>query len=166
MGRTAQSIRRRTGALLTASAFGGAAVMVLSPAVGAAPSDPCAASQVARTVGTVANNTGLYLDTHPEADQALTRISQQPAGPQTIGALKTYFDANPAVAKDLQTIQQPLTSLSSRCRLPISVPALLGLMQAAQQGGLPGALPGAAQVTGTGPAPGPTVAVPANSGTN
>ncbi len=142
MGKTTHSRRRQACAILTASALGGAAtVLLLGPAATAAP-DPCAASSVARTVGTVANNTGVYLDAHPATNQALTTISQQPAGPQTLGALKTYFDANPDAAKDLQTIQQPLTALSAKCKLPVSLPQLLGLMQAAQQGG---GLPAAAQ---------------------
>ena len=91
------------------------------------------------------------------------------------GAVKTYFDANPQVAKDMQQLQQPLVSLSTRCNLPISLPQLMGLMQAAQQqGGLPGALqtaqtlgaPGAAlpaspspasvATQGSGPLPGPS----------
>ncbi|OBF29232.1 hemophore [Mycobacterium sp. ACS4331] len=141
-----------------ATAFGGAGtLLLLGPTASAAP-DPCAASQVARTIGTVANNTGLYLETHPDTNQVLTRISQQAAGPQSLVALKTYFDANPDAAKDLQTIQQPLSSLSTKCKLPISLPQVLSLIQTAQQGG-------AAQVTGTGPAPGPVAAVPAATGT-
>ncbi|BBZ35883.1 hemophore [Mycolicibacterium confluentis] len=160
MGRTEQSTRRRIGAVLMATAFGGAGtLLLLGPTASAAP-DPCAASQVARTIGTVANNTGLYLDSHPETNQALTRISQQAAGPQSLVALKTYFDANPAAAKDLQTIQKPLTALSTKCKLPISLPQVLSIMQTTQQGGLPDASP----VTGTGPAPGPGVAVPAATG--
>jgi heme-binding protein len=170
--RSGAACRRRFPAalagVLVASALGGAAAVVLSvPAATAAP-DPCAASEVAKTVATVATNTGSYLDLHPQTNQALTTISQQPAGPQTLTSLKTYFDANPQAAKDLQTIQTPLTSMSTRCKLPISMPQALGLMQAAQQGGLPGSLAGAAQTVagagvpaGTGPAPGPAAAVPA-----
>ena len=169
MGKSAPSIRRKTGAALTATALGGvAAVLLLGPSASAAP-DPCAASSVARTIGTVANNTGVYLDTHPETNQALTTISKQPAGPQSLVALKTYFEANPEVAEDMQGIQKPLSSLANKCKLPISLPQVMGLMQAAQQGGglagaaqavsAPGA--GAAATTGTGPAPGPRAAVPA-----
>ena len=102
------------------------------PSATAAP-DPCAASEVARTVGSVATSTGSYLDSHPETNQALTTISQQQAGPQSLGALKTYFDANPQAGKDMQQLQQPLVSLSGRCKLPITVPQVLGLMQAAQR---------------------------------
>ena len=52
-----------------------------------------------------ATNTGTYLDTHPQTNQALTTISQQQAGPQTLVALTSYFDANPQAAKDLRAIQ-------------------------------------------------------------
>jgi hemophore len=108
----------------------------------------------------VAISTGNYLDTHPQTNQALTTISQQQAGPQSLAAVKTYFDANPQAAKDMQQLQQPLISLSARCKLPVSLPQLMGLMQAAQQqggAGLPAAMPTAQTVglPGTGPLPGP-----------
>ena len=93
-------------------------------------------------------------------------------------AVARSLDANPQVAKDLQTLQRPLTDLSAECKLPVAVPQILGLLQGAQQGGglpgsLPGSLPGAqsvgmpatslpaqsspasAVVQGTGPLPGP-----------
>jgi hemophore len=141
-----------------------------------AATDPCAASELARTVGSVATSTGVYLDSHPETNQALTTISQQQAGPQSLAAVKTYLDANPQVGKDMQQLQQPLVGLSTRC----SLPQLMGLMQAAQQqgGALPGGLPGSLQTAqpvgvpgaalpaspspasavtqGTGPLPGPS----------
>ncbi len=158
---------RRTGLCVAvlATAFGGATAAVQSqPAAGAAP-DPCAASQMARTVGTVATNTGGYLDAHPQTNQALTTISQQQAGPQTLGALKTYFDANPQAGKDLQTLQQPLVSLSAQCKLPVSLPQLLTLMQASQSGGLPGATQAMTAHQGpNGPAGGPTPAAPTAAG--
>lgn len=156
-----------------------AALTVPSSPSATAAADPCAASQVAKTVGSVANSMGAYLDSHPQTNQALTTISQQQGGPQSLVALKSYMDANPQVAKDLQTLQRPLTDLSGECKLPITIPQVLGLMQNAQQGGglpggLPGSLPGArsvgvpstalpaqstpaaAIVGGTGPLPGPT----------
>jgi hemophore len=149
-----------------------------------AAADPCAASEVARTLGSVATSTGNYLDSHPETNAALTTISQQQGGPQSLGALKTYFDANPQAAKDMQALQAPLQGLSARCRLPLTVPQVLGLLQGAQSqagslpGGLPGALstaqavgvpgtslpaqssPAAAVTPGTGPLPGPTTTTP------
>jgi hemophore len=184
---TARTLRRSLYGVLAASAAGGAVVAGLmgNPAPSAtAATDPCAASELAKTIGSVATSMGSYLDTHPQTNQALTTISQQQAGPQSLGAVKSYFDANPQAAKDMQQLQQPLVSLSARCRLPISLPQLMGLMQAAQQqgGALPGSLPGALQTAqsmgaggavaatspspasaatqGTGPLPGPSTITP------
>ena len=176
-----KTARRSLFTAFAVCAAGGATVGAL--AVPQAPSataatDPCAASAVARTVGSVATSTGNYLETHPQTNQALTTISQQQGGPQSVAALKAYFDANPQVSKDLQQLQSPLQNLSLRCKLPITVPQILGLLQAAQQGGgLPGGLPGSlpsarstgvpgsglpaqsspatSTVAGTGPLPGP-----------
>ena len=81
----------------------------------------------------------------------------------------------------MQQLQQPLVGLSSRCKLPLTLPQLMGLMQAAQQSGgtqasLPGAMStaqavgapaaagrapstaGSAAVQGIGPGPGPAIA--------
>jgi heme-binding protein len=181
---TQVTARRSLFAAFAVCAAGGATIAALAgpagssmPQATAAP-DPCAASSVAKTVGTVANSTGAYLDSHPQTNQALTAISQQQGGPQSLVALKSYFDANPQVAKDMQTLQRPLTDLSGECDLPLTLPQILALMQGAQQGGglpggLPGSLPGAqnvgipstaspagsspvsAIVQGNGPLPGP-----------
>jgi heme-binding protein len=162
-GLTATPLRRSLAAVFAASIAGGAAVAALAVPAAIAAGDPCAASEIARTVGSVATSTGTYLDSHPQTNQALTTISQQQAGPQSLGAIKNYFDANPQAGKDMQALQQPLVNLSTRCKLPISLPQLMGLMQAAQQqgGALPGGLPGALQTAQTVGAP--SAAVPAQS---
>jgi len=135
--------RRRLLAGLIAAAVPAAAFAVLAgpPATGA--NDPCAASEVARTIGSVSKSMGDYLDSHPETNQTMTTMLQQQAGPQTLTGLKSYFEANPKVAGDLTSIAQPLTNLSTQCKLPITIPQAMGLMQQAQgaTGGLP-ALPG------------------------
>ncbi|MDG4663013.1 hemophore [Mycobacterium sp. 236(2023)] len=111
-----------------------AALMSVSTATTAtAAPDPCAASEVARTVAEVATYTGNYLEANPETNAAITAISQQQEGPQSLAALKTYFDANPQVAADLQRLQRPLQALSTQCKLPLTLPQVFGLMQAAQQ---------------------------------
>jgi hemophore len=165
MTTTTKTLRRSLYAVFAASAAGGAAAVALAvnPVTSAtAATDPCAASELARTIGSVATSTGNYLDTHPQTNQALTTISQQQAGPQSLGAIKTYFDANPQAAKDMQQLQQPLVNLSTRCKVPISLPQLMGLMQAAQQqgGALTGSLPGAVQSAQTAGVPG--AALPAS----
>src|ERR1044072_8344796 len=128
MKTTAGALRRGLYAVFAASVVGGAAVAALARPSATAAADPCAASEVARTVGSVATSTGNYLDSHPQTNQVLTTIAQQQAGPQSFGMLMPYFDANPQAAKDLQALQQPLASLSGRCKLPVTIPQLLGLM--------------------------------------
>lgn len=146
--------RRRLMAGLVATAVPGAAVAVLAgpPATGA--NDPCAASEVARTIGSVSKSMGDYLDSHPETNQTMTTMLQQQAGPQSLTGLKSYFEANPKVAGDMTSIAQPLTNLSMQCKLPISIPQAMGIMQQAQ--GATGALPmgGTGSPAGTPPAVG------------
>lgn len=156
MNTTTNALRRSLFAVFAASAVGGVAVAVLAVPSATAATDPCAASELARTIGSVATSMGTYLDSHPQTNQALTTISQQQAGPQSLGSVKTYFDANPQAAKDMQQLQQPLVNLSTRCKLPVSLPQLMALMQGAQQqgGALPGGLPGALQTAQTMAVPG------------
>jgi heme-binding protein len=131
--------RRGIVAGLIAAAVPAAALAVLAgpPATGA--NDPCAASEVARTIGSVSKSMGDYLDAHPETNQTMTAMLQQQAGPQSFTGMKSYFEANPKVAGDMTSIAAPLTTLSTQCKLPITLPQALGLMQQAQgaAGGLP-----------------------------
>ncbi|MBV8348803.1 MAG: hemophore [Mycolicibacterium sp.] len=163
-----KTVRRSLYGVFAASAVGGVAAAALAvPAATAAP-NPCAASEIARTIGSVSTTTGNYLDSHPDTNTALTSAAQQ-APPQALASLKTYFDANPKVGSDLQTIQQPLLGLTGQCKLPITVPQALQLLQAAaQNGGLAGggALPAGVPSLpgGTSPATGGTS--PATGGTS
>src|SRR6201997_1103852 len=124
--------RRRLLAGLIAAAVPGAAIAVLAgpPATGA--NDPCAASEVARTIGSVSKSMGDYLDSHPETNQTMTTMLQQQAGPQSLTPLKSYFEANPKVAGEMTSIAQPLTNLSMQGKLPITIPQAMCLMQQAQ----------------------------------
>ncbi|GAB2996171.1 hemophore [Mycobacterium bourgelatii] len=146
-------IRRGVFAVVAAAAIPCAgSALFATPAATGAP-DPCKASEVARTVGSVAKKTGDYLDEHPDANQVMTSALQQQAGPQSLGTVKSYFEANPKVASDLQGIAQPLTVLSVQCKLPITLPQALSLAQAAQgAGGLPNVpqgTPGTSPLGGT-----------------
>ena len=146
-------------AAVPVSALGVLAVLAGPPATSA--SDPCAASEVARTIGSVAKSMGDYLDSHPETNQAMTSMLQQQAGPQSLASMKSYFEANPKVAADLTSISQPATGLSTQCKLPISIPQALGFIQQAQGtlpvGGTPPGLPPAAAGALPGPPRGNTV---------
>ena len=169
MKTTAATRRRTLFAGLIAAAVPGAAFAVLAgpPATGA--NDPCAASEVARTIGSVSKSMGDYLDSHPETNQTMTTMLQQQAGPESMTSLKSYFGANPKVAADMASIAQPLTNMSMQCKLPISIPQAMGLMQQGG-GGLPGgppALPpaGASPVSaGLGNPPVPAPVPPAPGG--
>ena len=82
---TPKTARRSLFAAFAVCAAGAATVFALTvPAGSSLPSataaaDQCAASEVARTVGSVAMSTGNYLDSHPETNQALTTISRSRA---------------------------------------------------------------------------------------
>jgi hemophore len=163
------TMRRGLFAAVLAAGLSGAGSAAVATPVATGSTDPCAASEVARTIGSVAKSTGDYLDSHPETNQAMTSALQ--AGPQSLGSLKTYFEANPKVATDMQGLANPLNKLGTQCRLPISLPQALSMVQAAQGagGGLPalaagglaaGGVPATGGVpasppAGTGPMPAP-----------
>ena len=86
----AKALRRSLYAVFAASAVGAGAVAALAVPSATAATDPCAASELAKTIGSVATSMGTYLGSHPETNQALTTISQQQGGPQSLGALKNY----------------------------------------------------------------------------
>ncbi|ORA09502.1 hemophore [Mycobacterium arosiense] len=160
---------RRIFAGLVAFTVPGAAAAVLAGAPATGTNDPCAASEVARTIGSVSKSMGDYLDSHPQTNQTMTAMLQQQAGPQSVNGLKSYFEANPKVAGDMTSIAQPLSNLSLQCKLPISIPQALGMVQQAQgaAGGLP-AFPGnpapaspLGGTTGGAPAAAPQPAPPA-----
>ncbi len=161
------TLRRRLIGVLTATGLGGSAAVVLltsmpPTAVGAA--DPCAASEMARTISNVARSAGDYLDGHPETNQAMTAALMQPAGPQAADSLRIFLGANPKAASDLQTIAQPLSGLAGRCQTPaVSLPQVLGFPQFAMSGpsatsGPQNAAPGSAAAA----APSAAAAAPGN----
>lgn len=171
---TTPFLHRGLFAVVAATGLSCAGSAVLGAPAATGSTDPCAASEVARTIGSVAKSTGDYLDSHPETNQVLTNALQQDAGPQAMGSVKTYFEANPKVALDMQGLANPLNKLGTQCKLPISLPQALSMVQAAQGGGglpgLPGGgapaapLPGPAPAGGTAPVAGvPAVAPPTNA---
>jgi heme-binding protein len=145
----------------------GAALVLMAGPSATGATDPCAASEVARTIGSVSKSMGDYLDSHPETNQAMTTMLQQQAGPQSLTSLKSYFEANPKVAVDMTSIAQPLTGLSTQCKLPITIPQAMGLMQQAQgaAGGLQAGLPAAPPAAPVAPLPGVTIGGPPRGNT-
>lgn len=160
MTTTKITVRRSLAVVFATSALGGIAVAaVVGPSASAAP-DPCQASEVAKTVGTVATDTGTYLEENPQTNLTLTYISKQPA-PQSLVSLKAYFDAHPEVSDDLTEIQEPLSQLATQCDLPLTISQLTTLMQNMQAAQSTAAVPGAADSPA---ATSPAAAVPAATG--
>lgn len=92
----------------------------------------------------------------------MTSVLQQPAGTESmgksIGTLNSYFEANPRVQGDLETVAEPLAGLTVKCKLPVGITQMLGFMQAGQgRVSLPGGV--GAQLP-TGPQPVPAEAPP------
>src|ERR1700722_11038620 len=114
--------RRRIFAGLLATTVPAAAIAVLAGPTATGANDPCAASEVARTIGSVSKSMGDYLDSHPETNQAMTTMLAQQGGPQAMTSMKSYFAAYPKVAPDMASIAQPMTNVSTQCKLPISIP--------------------------------------------
>jgi hemophore-related protein len=128
MTTTTKALRRSLYAAFAVSAVGGASVAALmgNPAPSAtAASDPCAASELARTIGSVAISTGNYLDSHPETNQALTTISQQQGTPlagglpgalqtaQTLGVPSAAVPASPSPGSAVSQGSGPLPGPSA-----------------------------------------------------
>lgn len=116
------------GVLATAGLGATAAAVIATPAATAAPA-PCSAAGLATTVGSVAGDAGQYLETHPDANDALTRAgSMSPSDAEA--SLRGYFGANPSQYNDLRNIAQPLTDLRAQCNTNISGGQISALLQA------------------------------------
>jgi heme-binding protein len=117
---SATTVRRGLYGMFAGGLLGGiASAAILMPSANAAP-DQCSASGVATTQSSVQLSMSTYLQTHPQANQALTDISMQsPATAQA--SYDKYFADNPQVAKDLKGLQQPVSDLNTQCG--IQVPA-------------------------------------------
>ena len=104
-------------------AFGSAAIIApvanAEPAPDTADTDNCSVSAIANTSSTVSASTSTYLQSNPEANDALTEIAAQPQE-QATEAFRTYFAENPQVETELQTINQPVVDLVSQCGVEVT----------------------------------------------
>lgn len=108
------TVRRGLYGMFAGGLVGAAATaMIVLPSAKAAP-DQCNASGMATMQSTVQTSMSTYLQTHPQANQALTDIAKQPAATAQ-ASYSTYFSENPKVAADLKDIQKPVTDLSTQC---------------------------------------------------
>ncbi len=109
--------RRGLFAALVAVGLPGLALVTVAEPTATGATDPCAASEVARTIGSVAKQTGDYLDSHPETNQAMTAAFQGSAGPQSFGSLKSYLD------EESQSRQRPAVAVAAADQSLNAVPA-------------------------------------------
>jgi hemophore-related protein len=106
-------------------AFGSAAIVM--PVANAAPGN-CSQSGIAATASSVSASTAAYLAAHPQTNQELTDIAQQPAE-QADQAFQVYFDRNPQVENELQAINQPATDLSAQCGITVTPTPISEVLQ-------------------------------------
>jgi hemophore-related protein len=106
-------------------AFGSAAIVM--PVANAVP-DACTQSGIATTASSVSATTAAYLAAHPQTNQELTDIAQQPVG-QSEQAFQAYFDRNPQIENELQAINQPATDLSVQCGITVTPTPISEILQ-------------------------------------
>jgi hemophore-related protein len=122
---SATTVRRGLTGMFAGGLLGGFAAMAIAiPTAGAVPPVPpvpdttCSFSGVANTSSTVSAETKTYLESHPQANQALTDIAKQPEE-QAVQAYRTYFDNNPQVETELTLINQPVVDLATNCGIEV-----------------------------------------------
>jgi hemophore-related protein len=106
-------------------ALGSAAIVM--PVANAAP-DNCSQSGIANTASSVSASTAAYLAAHPQTNQELTDIANQPSY-LAKGAYQVYFDANPQIADDLQAINQPVSDLLPQCGIIVTPTPISEILQ-------------------------------------
>lgn len=98
-------------------AMGVVAATVTAPSAVAA--DPCTASGLASVASGVLADAGGYLDTHPGANDVLTKAATQPPE-EAKAAVRAYFSSNPGEFLDLRRIAGPLRDLRNQCGVTIT----------------------------------------------
>lgn len=125
------NLRRAALAVLAAGAFGGLACATVEPPLASAQPQ-CTAANLSSTLGTVANATGQYLDSHPDANQVVTNAGAQ--SPQDgENSIRTYFVAHPQQWAELQGIARPLTNLRQQCQVQVAPAQIARLFDAMSQ---------------------------------
>jgi hemophore-related protein len=108
--------------------LGAASAAIVMPTAKAAP-DQCTASGVTSTVGSVSESVSAYLNSHPQANQALTEISKQPQT-EADQAYRAYFANNPQTADDLRELRRPVRDLDAQCGTQVSSTQVVDALQA------------------------------------
>ncbi|HZA11898.1 hemophore-related protein [Mycobacterium sp.] len=102
-----------------------AAATIVVPTATAQPQ--CTAANLTTTIGKVAADTGGFLGTHADANQAVTNSGSQ-ADSET--ALRTYFVAHQDQWAELQRIARPLATLRQQCQVNVAPAQIARLFDA------------------------------------
>ena len=114
--------------VLAAGALGGlAAVTIALPTASAQPQ--CTAAELSNALGTVASDTGGYLDSHPGANDVVTNSGALPPG-EGENSIRAYFVTHPQEWADLQAIARPLTTLRQQCDVDVAPAQIARLFDA------------------------------------
>ena len=120
--------RWRDFGVLAASALGGlTAATIALPTASAQPQ--CDAAELTNTLGSVSTATAQYLESHPDANHAITdagALSQQDAD----NAIRVYFAAHQQQWAELQTIARPLAGLRQDCQVQVAPAQIARLFDA------------------------------------
>lgn len=106
-------------AVASAIGVGGIAVATVFAAPGALadpvpPPPNCTAGDFANVAGSVAIATGAYMFTHPDVNAFFTSLEGERTDERRTNVVN-YFNANPQVHADLNSIRQPLVEIKNRC---------------------------------------------------
>lgn len=123
---SATAMRRGLAGAFATCALGGVAAATIALPTATAQPAPCTASGFANTASGVLGAAGGYLDTHPGANDVLTRAATQSPG-EAQSSVRGYFVSNPNEAIDLRNIVRPLTDLRNRCGVNVT-PSQLGAL--------------------------------------
>ena len=131
MNKSATTVRRGLfGAFAACAAAGAAAATIAIPSASAQPG--CTASEFSHTASGVLNAAGGWLDTHPDANDVLSKAGMQGAGAEQ--SVRDYFVAHPQEYAELKGIAQPLIDLQRNCNTSIQPMQIAALYQALSSG--------------------------------
>jgi hemophore-related protein len=105
------------GCLLGGMAFG----IIGAPSAAAVPD--CSPGGVNATVSSATGAARQYLNSHPDANQAVSAAESQPRG-QASASLRNYFSSHPQEYNDLRGILAPIGDTERQCHVTALPPHL------------------------------------------
>jgi hemophore-related protein len=117
------NVRRGVVGACVGSLLGGLAVATIAAPSAAAAPQQCDPASVSGTVSSVTGSAEAYLNSHPDANQAISAARTQPRD-QASATLRGYFTANPQEYYDLRGILSPIGDVQRQCNVQPLPPQL------------------------------------------